>query len=406
MQTKFCLMLKGGHVIDPAQNLRGVRDVAFRDGKVAAVSEDIDPALCDEVIDVKGKLVTPGLIDLHGHFAYRISPGRADPDPTNLAIGVTTAIDAGSTGWMNFPGFRSYVIEKVDTRLLAFIHLSSIGTMPGTIRIPDLEDFRYARSEEAMKCIEENRDLVLGMKVRLTPNGTTLKNAVPALEMARGICDQTSSQLMVHVMESPIPLAAVFEHMNPGDIATHCFHGDVHNVLNERGRVSSETWDAYESGVIFDTACFAKHFAIPICRQAIAEGLLPHTLSTDKVADCPPAPALIRYCAPYPPKNYNLLEVMSIFLGMGMSVEQVIERVTIRPASVIGREDLGSLRIGSVGDVAVLELEEGKFAYPDMLGDEVQAERRFAPSHTIKDGRRWAPKKTNSNSDGEVGHDA
>ena len=404
MQTKFDLMLKGGNVVDPAQNLCGVRDVAFREGKVAAVFENIDAALCDEVIDVKGKLVTPGLIDLHGHFAYRISPGRADPDPTNLAIGVTTAIDAGSTGWMNFPGFRSYVIEKVDTRLLAFIHLSSIGTMPGTIRIPDLEDFRYARSEEAIKCIEENRDLVLGMKVRLTPNGTTLKNAVPALKMARGICDQTASQLMVHVMESPIPMGTVYDHMRPGDIATHCFHGDTHNVLNERGRISSETWDAYESGVVFDTACFAKHFAIPICRQAIAEGLLPHTLSTDKVADCPPAPALIRYCAPYPPKNYNLLEVMSIFLGMGMSVEQVIERVTIRPANVVGREELGSLRVGTVGDASVLELEEGKFAYPDMLGDEVQAERRFAPSLAIKDGRRWVPRQTNS--DREVGHDA
>lgn len=395
MQTKFDLMLRGGNVIDPAQNLRGVRDVAFKDGKVAAVSEDIDPTLCDEVVDVKGKLVTAGLIDLHGHFAYRISPGRADPDPTNLAIGVTTAIDAGSTGWMNFPGFRSYVIEKVDTRLLAFIHLSSIGTMPGTIRIPDLEDFRYARSEEAMKCIEDNRDLVLGMKVRLTPNGTTLKNAVPALKMARGICDQTSSQLMVHVMESPIPLGTVYDHMNPGDIATHCFHGDVYNVLDQRGRVSPETWDAYHSGVVFDTACFAKHFAIPICRQAIAEGLLPHTLSTDKVADCPPAPALIRYCAPYPPKNYNLLEVMSIFLGMGMSVEQVIERVTIGPASVIGREELGSLTVGTIGDASVLELEEGKFAYPDMLGDEVQAERRFGPSLTIKDGRRWTLKSGN-----------
>ena len=404
MEKKFDLMLKGGDVIDTAQGINGVCDVAFKDGKVAALSESIDPALCNEVIDVKGKLVSPGLIDLHGHFAYRISPGRADPDPVNLAIGVTTAIDAGSTGWMNFPGFRSYVIEKVDTRLLAFIHLSSIGTMPGNIQIPDLEDFRYARSEEAVRCIEENRDLVLGMKVRLTPNGTTLKNSVPALKMARGICDQTSAQLMVHVMESPIPLGHVFDYMNPGDVATHIFHGDVHNVLDERGRVSSETWDAYNSGVVFDTACFAKHFAIPICRQAIAEGLLPHTLSTDRVGDCPPPPSLLRYCAPYPPRNYNLLEIMSIFLGMGMSVEQVIERVTIRPATTVGREELGSLRVGTVGDASVLELEEGRFNYPDMLGDEVQATRRFAPSLTIKDGRRWPP-MSESSDEGES-HDA
>ena len=244
------------------------------------------------------------------------------------------------------------------------------------------------------------------MKVRLTPNGTTLKNAVPALEMARGICDQTSTQLMVHVMESPIPLAQVFQYMNPGDIATHIFHGDVHNVLDSRGRVAPEVWEAYESGVVFDTACFAKHFAIPVCRQAIAEGLLPHTLSTDRVGDCPPAPALLRYCAPYPPKNYNLLEVMSIFLGMGMSVEQVIERVTSRPASVIGRNELGSLRVGSVADASVLELEEGRFSYPDMLGDQVDAARRFSPSLTIKDGRLWTPRANESNAGKGIDHDA
>ena len=194
--------------------------------------------------------------------------------------------------------------------------------------------------------------------------------------------------------------------MKPGDVATHIFHGDVHNVLNRRGRVSAEVWEAYENGVVFDTACFAKHFAIPICRQAIEEGLLPHTLSTDRVGDCPPAPALLRYCAPYAPKNYNLLEVMSIFLGMGMSLEQVIERVTSKPASVIDREELGSLRVGSVGDAAVLELEEGRFSYPDMLGDQVEAERRFAPSLTIKDGRRWVLETSESKAGEEVEHDS
>ena len=213
MTGKYDLLLKGGEVLDPAEGLRGIRDVVFKDGKVAAVSEEIPPEASVQVIDVAGKLVAPGLIDLHGHFAYMISPYRADPDPTNLSIGVTTAVDAGSTGWMNFPGFRSYVIDRVQTRLLAFIHLSSIGTMPGSIQIPDLEDFRYARADEAVECIEDNRDVLLGVKVRLTPNGTTLKNAVPALEMARSIADDTSTRIMAHVMESPLPLAQVFEYL-------------------------------------------------------------------------------------------------------------------------------------------------------------------------------------------------
>ena len=391
MTGKYDLLLKGGEVLDPAEGLRGIRDVAFKDGKVAAVSEEIPPEASVQVIDVAGKLVAPGLIDLHGHFAYMISPYRADPDPTNLSIGVTTAVDAGSTGWMNFPGFRSYVIDRVQTRLLAFIHLSSIGTMPGSIQIPDLEDFRYARADEAIECIEDNRDVLLGVKVRLTPNGTTLKNAVPALEMARSIADDTSTRIMAHVMESPLPLAQVFEYLSPGDVATHIFHGDTHNVLDEKGRVRKETWDAYNRGVIFDTACFAKHFSVPICRTAIEEGLLPHTLSTDRVGDCPPAPALLKYCAPHPPKNYDLLEVMSIFLGLGMSLEQVMRSVTSKPAEVIGRPDLGTLAAGSAGDAAVLELEEGSFNYPDMLGDAVETTRRFSPVMTIKGGKRWEP---------------
>ncbi len=395
MTKQYELLVKGAEVLDPSEGLRARRDVAFAKGKVAAVAENISTGQADETVDVSGKLLTPGLIDLHGHFAYRISPYRADPDPTNLAIGVTTAVDAGSTGWMTFPGFKSYVIDRVATRLLAFLHLSSIGTVPGSIQIPDLEDFRYARAEEAQECIEQNRDTLLGVKVRLTPNGTTLKNAVPALEMARGIADRTSTRVMVHVMESPIPLPQVYEYLRPGDVVTHVFHGDTHNVLNEKGRISRDSWDAYNNGVIFDTACFAKHFSIPICRTAIDEGLLPHTISTDRVGDCPPAPSLLKYCAPHPPKNYNLLEVMSIFLGMGMPLEEVIRGVTANPASVIAsvidKGELGSLRVGAVGDAAVLTLEEGNFTYPDMLGDEVKTNLRFAHALTVKDGKRWSP---------------
>ena len=387
MGEQYDLILKGGTVLDPSEHLQGSFDVAFKNGKVAAVANDIGDVGNTQVVNAQGKLVVPGLIDLHGHYAYNISPGRADPDPTNLPIGITTAIDAGSTGWMTFPGFRHYVIDKVKTRLLAFLHLSSIGTIPGNIQIPDLEDFRYARSAEAIKCIEENRDVLLGVKVRLTPNGTTLKNAVPALKMAREIADQTGTLIMVHVMESPIPLSEVFGYLKPGDIVTHVFHGDTHNVLDETGQIRPETWEAYKKGIIFDTACFAKHFAIPICRKAVEEGMLPHTISTDKVGCCPPAPALIRYCAPYPPKNYDLLEIMSIFLGLGMSLVDVISAVTSNSASVIRRTDLGTLRVGATGDAAILNLKKGNFTYPDMLGDEITTEQCFAPVATVKDGQ-------------------
>jgi len=375
--VKYDLLLKGGTVVDPSQDLNAKRDIAFTDGKVAALAQNLLSEEASEVIDVDEKLVVPGMIDFHGHFSHRIVAHQADPDATCLPIGVTTAVDAGSTGWMNFPGLRSYVIERVETRLFAFIHLSSIGHTPVFIQIPDLEDFRFAREQETSQCIEENRDLILGIKVRLSPSGTTAENAVPAMEMARRIADETETKIMVHVMESPLPLAQVFDYLKPGDIATHILHGDVYNVLDKEGQISPEVWDAYNRGVIFDTASAMRHFSIPVCKAALDQGLLPHTISTDRVG-----PRVDR-------ANYDLLDHMSIFLELGMKLEDVVKSVTINAASAIGKEDLGTLRVGSAGDAAILEFREGEFRFEDELGNELQTTRRFSPVLTIKNGKLW-----------------
>ena len=378
MIKPYDLLIKGGNVLDPSQDLKGNYDVAFKDGLVASVAPSIPEEDAQRFIDVAGCWVVPGLIDIHGHYAYKISAYRADPDDVCLPVGVTTAVDTGSTGWMSFPGFRSYVMERAETRLYAFIHLSSLGTMPVAVQVPDLEDFRFARVKETVQCIKDNRDLVLGVKVRLSPNGTTAKNAVPALRMARQIADETQSKVMVHVMESPIPMSQVMEHLHPGDIITHCFHGDAHSILDANGTIMPEVWEAYRNGIVFDTACFVRHFSIPICKKAIAEGLLPHTLSTDRVGDWP-----------FASKNYNMLEVMTMFLAFGMSMGEVIRRSTVNPAAVIDHPELGTLRDGAIGDAAILRLEEGSFPYDDLLGNEIVAGRRFTHVLTVKNGRVW-----------------
>ena len=383
MPIRYDLVLKGGEVIDPAQGLQATRDIAFKDGKVAAVTGAIPETDGAEVIDVIGKLVTPGLIDSHGHFAYKFVPSRADPDAVNLTIGVTTAVDAGSSGSANFAGFRTYVMERVDTRLFAFLHLSAVGQTIGVgLGLPDLEDFRHVREEETMRCIEANRDLILGVKVRLTPSGTTLKNAVPALEAARRITDATGTRIMAHVYESPIPMAKVFEYLKPGDFATHIFHDDTHSILDENRSIRPEARQAYESGIIFDTASMPTHSSIAVSRTAIEAGMPPHTLSTDRVGDDHPR---ARW-------QYDLLGIMSMYLGLGMSLDDVVRCVTANAASAIGHEELGRLDVGGVGDAAVLELEEGNFRYEDGLGNEVSTERRFAPVLTVKDGKRWRPR--------------
>ena len=378
MALSYDLILKDGEVLDPANQLHAKRDVAFADGKVAAVASDIPREQGAEVIDVAGDLVVPGLIDLHGHFAYKLVPYFADPDPTNLPAGVTTAVDAGSMGWSNFPAFRSFVMERAETRLFAFIHLSTRGGMPGGIGIPDLEEFRYARADETIACIEENRDLVLGVKVRVSPDGTTLKNAVPALEMARQICDRTASRLMVHVMDTPIPLAKVLDYLKPGDIVTHAFHSGTHRVLDDSGHVRIEVRAAHENGIVFDTGCAVAHYSLPLSRTAIEEGLPPHTISTDMT---------IGY--PNEPPGYDVPELMSMFMALGMSQEDVVKAVTVNAADVIGEADLGNLSPGSVGDAAVLRLESGDFGYEDHLGNDIRTGLRFAPVLTVRGGKRW-----------------
>ena len=381
MAFDYDLVLKGGEVVDPAQGLRAPRDVGFKDGLVAAVEGDIPSAAAAEVLDVGGKLVAPGLIDLHGHFAHRIYPYRADPDSYCLAVGVTTAVDAGSVGWANFQAFRDYVIGRVDTRMYAFVHLSTLGlTTLTTMGIPDLEDFRWARAEEAIRCIRENRDVVLGVKVRLSPTGTTAANAVPAIEMARRVADETDSKMMVHVMESPLPLDQVFGYLKAGDIATHIFHGDVHNVLDEAGRVRQHVREAQQRGVVFDTAGAMRHCSIPVSRAAVEQGVPPDTISTDRNQ---PRPGMV---------NYDLLEHMSIFLELGVPLDDVIRMVTANASDAIGREELGTLRPGGIGDAAVLELEQGEFGFEDGLGNSLRASRRFAPVLTVKDGARWRPR--------------
>ncbi len=387
MPTEYDLIVSGGELLDPAQGLRARLDVAFKDGRVAVVAADIPGGSARATVDASGKLVVPGLIDFHGHYAYRISPFRADPDPTNLPIGVTTAVDAGTTGWINFPAFRAYVIERAVTRLYAFIHLSSVGTFlvhagrAMDVPLADLGDFRFAKRDKAAACIQENRDVLLGVKVRLGANGTGHDNAVPALKMARDIAQETGTRVMVHVFESPLPLAQVFEHLAPGDIITHALHGDTQNILDIDGRVRPEVWSAYRTGIIFDTGCYAGHFSLPVSRAAVEQGLLPHTLSTDAVGLDHPTRS----------NNYDLLGIMSMFLALGMPLEEVLRGVTATPASYIGRDDLGTLRVGAVGDAAVLELEEGSFDYTDSISTTVTAGRRFSPVLTVKDGRVWTP---------------
>jgi len=373
------LLLRGGTVLDPGLGLRGVMDVAFAGGRIAAVG----PALAGpaaEVIDVTGKLVTPGLIDLHGHFFHKGQPLFADPDAACLPVGVTTGVDAGSAGWATYVGFRDNVIARCDTRVLAFLHLAATGLLSLSAGVGELQDFRFAQEERTRDAFKRFPEL-LGVKVRIQHLATGEANALPALEMARRVVDATGTRLMVHISGTPIEIEKILDHLRAGDIATHIFNGYEHGILDERGHVKEAVRQAAARGVILDIGHAGVHFDVEVAKRAVAQDLWPTTLSTDMVR-----PLVAR-------RMYDLLGVMSTFLALGMPVPEVIRAVTDAPARAIGcQRSLGALAPGAEGDAAVLDIEEGEFSFGDAAGHELPGRQRFVSVLTVRGGRRWRPR--------------
>ena len=371
------LLVRGGTLVDPAQSISAKRDVAFSSGKVAAVGEALTGE-ATEVIEARGALVTPGLIDLHTHVYHGLATGR-HADQTCLANGVTTVVDAGSAGWMTLRGLRDYVIPTYRTRVYAFLHISATGLTINRV-MPELAEIKFAQVEEAARTVSEHRALVLGIKVRIAHGATgqdNPANAREALRRARQAADLATVPLMVHVSDTPIPLEEILDNLRQGDIATHIFNGNLEQVLGRDGRVRGAVRAAQERGVVLDVGHASIHCDVKVAARAIAEGLPPTTLSTD--LHTPPPGRIV----------YNLRAIMSKFLALGMPLDDVVASVTTRAAAAIGKaNELGSLAPGMAGDAAVLDLEEGHFTYVDGAGNEVKATRRFRTRHVVRDGRR------------------
>lgn len=374
----YDLLLKGGILVDPSQDFHQRSDVAFRDGRVAALADDLPVAAAREVIDVTGNLVTPGLLDIHGHFFYRGWPGAVDPDLACLPSGVTTAVDAGSTGWGNYPALREYVMRPAHTRLYAFVHLCATGLTSLTARIGELHSLAFAQVDRAIRCLGDHPEQTLGVKVRIDHRATGEANAVPALEMARQVADVAQARMMVHVSNTPVPLVRIFDFMRPGDIATHILNGHAHGVLDGNGRIRPEVHEARARGIVLDVGHAGVHFDLNVARAAVSQEFWPDTLSTD--IHTPPPGRVV----------YDLLGVMSTFLALEMPLPAVIASVTSQAAAAIGKDGkLGTLRVGSPGDAAVLELQEGDFSFVDAAGNAVRAGRRLSSLLTIRAGQRW-----------------
>jgi len=361
--------------VDPHAQRSARRDIAFSNGLVALQAENISAEQSRESIDVSGKLVTPGLIDVHGHFFYRYQPRFGHPDEFCLPTGVTTAVDAGSAGWSVFPALRDHVIRQCATRLYAFVHLASAGLNKESTTRGELMDMGLIHIEPTVRCIRDNPQHVVGLKVRIDDSALAPENAIPALEKAREVADLAGCRIMVHVSRSPVPLAKILEYLRGGDIVTHLYHGAANGPLDSAGKVRPEIEEARQRGILFDSGCAKVHLDLNVCRTLLDQGIFPDTISTD-------GSRLDR--------SYSLPEVMTLFVGLGMPLEQVIKATTVNAAKAIGMEDtLGSLRAGCPGDATVLDMEQGVFALDDRAGNVLKCQTRLVPLLTVKNGCRW-----------------
>ena len=348
------LIIKNGTVVDPAQDIHARKDVAFANGRVSAVSDDIPTSEAREVLDAEGCFVTPGLIDLHVHVFYGVSHFGIEPDPTCLARGATTVVDAGSAGADTFPGFRKYVIDVSDTRILAQLNISSQGML--TEEIGELENPDYADVGKACRMIEQHRDIILGVKVRLTRETIVGARAgMLPLHRAREAADAAGLPLMVHPQDAWCEsIDDILALMGERDILTHCFHDMGCGILDENGRIRDSVHAAIERGVIFDVGHGAGSFSWDVVQKAMAQGVEPTTISSD----------LHIYNIDGP--VYDLVNVVNKFLYLGMSLDDALAKVTSIPAeTILMPGQVGTLAVDAWGDAVIFELREGEFQLVD-----------------------------------------
>lgn len=378
----YDLIIRNGTLVDPAQGINTQKDIALTSGRVAAILDPGSGVAAKHTLDVRGLYVLPGLIDLHVHVFSGVSHYGIDVDPTCLARGVTTVLDAGSSGALTFPGFRKFIIDVSQTRLYALLNISAMGMVSGSETIPplgELEDLRYCNVETAVRMIEANRDRILGVKVRLSNFlAADGKNELQALLHAREAAEAVRMPLMVHSPLSSIPTERILDELRPGDILTHCVHGHgAGGIMSDDLKVLPAVRKKVEQGLRLDVGHGRGSFTFRVARAALEQGVAPGTISSD----------LHTYNLHGP--VFDLVTTMDKFLHIGMELYEVVRRVTSTPAEVLGMpEEIGTLKPGANADIVVLDLQEGEFELTDTFGITETGHYHLEPCYIFRGGRQ------------------
>jgi dihydroorotase len=376
----YDLLLKGGSVLDPAQDLRGALDVAVQDGKIAAVAANIPASEARRVVHVPGKTVTPGLIDLHTHVFDGVAANGVHPDIAGVHAGVTTVVDAGSSGCATFSAFPRHILPKCETEVIPLLHICQTGLATN----PDIIAESSIDLESTLRVAREHKGLVKGIKARMvSPALEIFGMAMPRL--AKRAARESGVPLMVHIGDTtkrydPNVVRELLPLLEAGDIVTHLFTANPGGVLDTNGKLVPEAKELAARGVWLDTAHGRMNFGFNVGRRVLDQGLTPHCISTDLTI---PGRANT---------VHSMVEIMARFLGMGFTLEQVIAMSTVNPARAIGEVNrLGSLAVGRQADISVLEVREGRWVVYDTLRDSMKIDKTVVPVLTVKRGRVFEP---------------
>jgi dihydroorotase len=374
MTDAFDLLLTGGTVVNPATNINQKLDVGVADGRIAAIHANLPRADAKRVLDVGGCYVTPGLIDFHVHSYWGVNPYGCNLDALCLATGVTTTMDAGSAGPTNFLGFRKLVYEQSKTRMLNFVALAQHGVLnaPG-----ELLHLGFADSDGAAETVGNNRDVGVGIKVRLHKKAIG-ENSREALRLAIKAGEATRTPIMVHVGDTAIGMDEIADTLRPGDVITHCYTPQKPSIIDESGKLRPLVRKAKERGVIFDVGHAGGHFDFNLVRRAMSEGIVPDVISSDLHG---------RLKQPGFGVVVDLLTTLTKFLPLGLSFEEIIAKCTVDAARVVGWQDrIGSLEVEREADIAVLQVVDEPIKLRDSVGGEMTHKQRIAAKWTIRAG--------------------
>lgn len=369
------LLIENGHVFDPKNNRDTILDISIRDGKILEVAANIDEEDAKKIVDATDLYVSPGLIDIHTHVfvgtkANKFANGNnsLSPDDFSFKAGITTVVDAGTSGWRNFPLFKTQVIDQSKTRILAFLNIAASG-MTGDSLQNDVNEMDVAKTAET---VLKYPDIIMGIKI-----GHFEGDGWAPFDRALEVTSETEKPLFVECHLPKYSLEDQLDRMRAGDIITHSFENISERapVVDKEGKVLSYVLDAKERGILFDVGHGGSGFWFDQAIPAMEQGLWPNTFGTD----------LHRFSMNAGMKD--MLNVMSKYLNMGMPLKEVLLRGSWNPAKAIGREDLGHLSVGAEADIVILGLKAGKFGFVDARNNRIAGDRKLEAELTIKAGK-------------------